>query len=76
MGGNSQAPALAVATGCGCVRLRLALSCVFDWEAVVPRRRPGHPGWSIWPADSEQFLRSVCGAEYAGPSSLQVATHT
>lgn len=32
-------------------------------------RRPGHPGWSIWPVDSKQFLRSVCGAE---PSALQV----
>lgn len=21
--------------------------------------RPGHPGWSIWPADSEQFIRGV-----------------
>lgn len=27
--------------------------------------RPGHPGWSIWPADSEQFQRSVCGAASA-----------
>lgn len=21
--------------------------------------RPGHPGWAIWPADSEHFLRQV-----------------
>ena len=27
--------------------------------------RPGHPGWSIWPAESEQFLRGVCGAASA-----------
>ena len=20
---------------------------------------PGHPGWAIWPADSDQFLRQV-----------------
>ena len=20
---------------------------------------PGHPGWTIWPADSEQFLHQV-----------------
>ena len=36
--------------------------------------RPGHPGWTIWPADSEQFVRGVVEAGSAASlSPIQVA---
>ena len=42
----------------------------FDRQAVVWMQKKavkcwwklGHPGWSIWPADSEQFIRNVVEA--------------
>lgn len=34
--------------------------------------RPGHPGWSIWPADSEQFIRSVLEAGNTILSPVQI----
>ena len=34
--------------------------------------RPGHPGWSIWPADSEQFIRGVVEAGDAILAPVQI----
>ena len=34
--------------------------------------RPGHPGWSVWPADSEQFVRGVVEAGDAVLSPIQI----
>lgn len=34
--------------------------------------RPGHPGWAVWPADSEQFVRGVVEAGDAVLSPIQI----
>ena len=34
--------------------------------------KPGHPGWAIWPADSEHFLRQVCDAGSAVMRPVQI----
>ena len=34
--------------------------------------KPGHPGWSVWPADSEQFIRGVVEAGDAILAPVQI----
>jgi hypothetical protein len=42
-------------------------------QAVKCWYQAGHPGWSIWPADSEQFVQGVCtqpGTVTPGPVQI------
>jgi hypothetical protein len=43
-------------------------------QAVKCWYQPGHPGWSIWPADSEQFVQGVCSAQpgAVAPGPVQI----
>jgi len=40
--------------------------------AVEAWWQPGHPGWAIWPADSEQFMRGVVEAGDPALSPIQI----
>ena len=41
-------------------------------QAIECWWRPGHPGWSVWPADSEQFIRGVVDAGNTILSPVQI----
>ncbi len=41
--------------------------------AVEAWWQPGHPGWTIWPADSEQFMRGVVEAATPSHAAIQVS---
>jgi len=41
--------------------------------AVEAWWQPGHPGWTIWPADSEQFMRGVVEPGSPALSPIQIS---